>query len=397
LRICKYKTKIIMNTIDPAFKKELQQFGMGNWNECFHCGNCTAVCAHSGENTLFPRNGIRAIQMGLKQKIHSNLDPWLCYYCGDCTETCPRNANPAEVTMTLRRYLTSVYDWTGISKLFYTKKIWEFLSILIIAALVILAFIVFLPLSKSIFTNPEAYINQDGGVRINSLVDGMESKAFIGIIETGDLIMAGIVGLLLVTNIMNMWYKVILSDKSLKIPIKSYFSQFWKLIVHFSIQPKFSKCDDKRYWYGHFLLMSGYTIMFIMIVALLPRFQTEEIRAWYNWQRILGYYATFGILVFLGSVFVQRIRKKDVKQRYSHLSDWIFIVLLFLTTLTGILVHIFRVNGLPVITYYLYIVHLAILVPMIIVEVPFSKWSHLAYRPFAIYFDSLKKNGAKKN
>jgi quinone-modifying oxidoreductase subunit QmoC len=28
---------------------------------------------------------------------------------------------------------------------------------------------------------------------------------------------------------------------------------------------------------------------------------------------------------------------------------------------------------------------------MICIEVPFSKWSHLAYRPFAIYFAALKK------
>jgi len=41
-------------------------------------------------------------------------------------------------------------------------------------------------------------------------------------------------------------------------------------------------------------------------------------------------------------------------------------------------------------SYYTYIIHLAILVPMIVIEVPFSKWSHLAYRPFAIYFSKLK-------
>jgi hypothetical protein len=28
---------------------------------------------------------------------------------------------------------------------------------------------------------------------------------------------------------------------------------------------------------------------------------------------------------------------------------------------------------------------------MLVVEVPFSKWSHLAYRPFAIYFAHLKR------
>jgi hypothetical protein len=29
-------------------------------------------------------------------------------------------------------------------------------------------------------------------------------------------------------------------------------------------------------------------------------------------------------------------------------------------------------------------------VPMLVVEVPFSKWSHLAYRPLAMYFARLQ-------
>ena len=37
-----------------------------------------------------------------------------------------------------------------------------------------------------------------------------------------------------------------------------------------------------------------------------------------------------------------------------------------------------------------------ILVPMILIEVPFSKWSHLAYRPFAAYFHQLKKHAVPK-
>jgi quinone-modifying oxidoreductase subunit QmoC len=48
----------------------------------------------------------------------------------------------------------------------------------------------------------------------------------------------------------------------------------------------------------------------------------------------------------------------------------------------------------------LYIIHMAVLVPMLAVEVPFSKWSHLAYRPFAVYFSELRKStmsGAKKD
>ena len=386
-----------MNRIDPDFKEKLKPFGVGNWAECYHCGNCTATCPLTNESNLFPRKGIRLLQMGLKKKIESNLDPWMCYYCGDCTEACPRDANPGELMMTLRRYLISVYDWTGISRLFYTKKMWELGFIIIFALLIVAAFFVFLPPDPAMITNPDAYINAQGGVMINSLATGIGSEHFVKIIETGDLIMALMVGLLLISNILNMWYKVILSDRDTRVPFFTYFIEFWRLIIHFAVQPKLNKCDDKKYWAGHFLLMSGYTIMFIMIVGFLPKFQVENIHPWYHWQRILGYYATFGILLFLVNVFIRRIRKSDIKLQFSHGSDWLFIILLFLTTVTGILIHILRLNGLPMATYYVYVTHLAILVPMIMVEVPFSKWSHLAYRPFAVYFSALKKAAVEKS
>ncbi|MCP4215690.1 MAG: 4Fe-4S dicluster domain-containing protein, partial [bacterium] len=99
--------------VDAGLIKELKGFGKGDWNACFHCGNCTALCPLTEQGFLFPRKGIRAMQMGLKDKLAANVDPWLCYYCGECSDTCPRDANPGEMMMTLRRYLTSVYDWTG--------------------------------------------------------------------------------------------------------------------------------------------------------------------------------------------------------------------------------------------------------------------------------------------
>jgi len=77
--------------------------------------------------------------------------------------------------------------------------------------------------------------------------------------------------------------------------------------------------------------------------------------------------------------------------RFSHLSDWIFPILLIMGATTGILVHAFRYLGLPLPTYYIYVIHLALMVPMLVLEVPFGKWSHLAYRPFAIYFQTVKE------
>jgi hypothetical protein len=143
--------------------------------------------------------------------------------------------------------------------------------------------------------------------------------------------------------------------------------------------------------------MTGYTIMFAIIVVFLPRFQIEEIVPWYNWQRLLGYYATIGILVFLVPVVIGRFTKKRCKLKHSHPTDWHFIIMLGFTAISGILVHIFRISGMPAATYISYVIHLVILVPMIMIEVPFSKWSHLAYRPFSIYIAALKKSAVKKN
>jgi ferredoxin len=365
--------------INPNLQKELKLYGKGEWNECFHCGNCTAVCPLTENNNLFPRRSIRLLQMGLTDQLATSVDPWLCYYCGDCSKTCPRDANPGELMMSMRRYLTSLYDWTGLSRRFYTKEFWEFGMIIALALFVISLFIFFLP-------PLDLTLTESGGVKINQF-------APVKLIEIGDWIMAVVVASLLISNILRMYYKVILCDKKIKVPMVSYFQQFWLLIVHFLTQIRFSKCDPegKRYWYSHWLLMSGYTIMFTLIVVFLPWFQTEEIHPFYHPQRFLGYYATFGLLFGLIFMLIGRIKRGSEKFKFSHFSDWFFIIMLTLTTLTGILVHIFRINGMPYATYYTYIAHLAILVPMIMIEVPFSKWSHLAYRPFAVYFANLKK------
>ena len=116
--------------VDPDLLLNLKKFGVKDAGICFNCGNCTAVCSLSTEKAPFPRKTIRYLQVGAKDKLVESPEPWLCYYCGDCSETCPRQANPGEVMMGLRRYLTSTYDWTGISRLFYTSRIFEFFSII---------------------------------------------------------------------------------------------------------------------------------------------------------------------------------------------------------------------------------------------------------------------------
>lgn len=364
--------------VNPNLIKEMKKFGAGDWNECFHCGNCTAICPLTEKGFMFPRKGIRTMQMGLKDKMAGYVEPWLCYYCGECSDTCPRDANPGELMMTLRRFLTSLYDWTGFSGKMYKSKL---LHIIVMALLSLAVIVAFLGLAD--FNIP---LGADGLVKLNSF-------APVHVIEIADHILLGVLAFFLLTNIFNMYYKVIIKDRTAKIPLWLYIKETFLALWYFLTQWKFSKCDKKTtYWISHLLIMSSYFIMFAMIVIFLGWFQTEEIHEVTHPQRWLGYYVTFGLIFSTVYYFIGRIRKKEQIFKFSHHSDWIFITLLFLIAITGILIHIFRLSGMPQATYVMYMLHLAVEVPMVVTFVAFSKWSHIAYRPFAIYFSNLKKS-----
>lgn len=384
------------NRVDPNMIKNLREYGVSDWNACYHCGNCTAMCPLTEQGFLFPRKGIRAMQMGLKDKLAGHVEPWLCYYCGECSDTCPRDANPGEMMMALRRFLTSLYDWTGLSGKLYRSKALHITVMAFLFVAVIAAFLIF-----ATVPDPASQVVKDhlaqataGGVKEATVPLNLYAPpATIALLDHIQLIL---LGFFLLTNLINMYNKVIIKDKTVKIPLWLYVKEIAAAFWNFITQWKFSKCDRKKiYWFSHVLIMSSYFIMFALIVLFLDWFQTDEIHSASHPQRLLGYYVTFGLLFATVYYFIGRFRKKEQIFKFSHHSDWIFIFLLFMIAVTGILIHIFRVNGMAQATYIMYAVHLAFEVPMVFTFVAFSKWSHLAYRPIAIYFSNLKKSARK--
>ncbi len=293
-----------MAQINPDFAKELKEYGAFDFNACYNCGNCTAVCSLSDENNSFPRKMVRLSVLGLEDEIQSSVDPWLCYYCGECSTTCPQKTDPGELMMSLRRYLTAKYDWTGLASKLYTSKVWEFGTIIFLAAVILVLFIFFHgPMTTE--------LTAEGGVKLNTFAPWKQ-------IEIGDWIMAALLAFFLLSNIFNMYLKVVWSRKDLNIPFKLYFTEFWALILHFFTQKQFSKCDTEltgkkyelsTYWIIHLFLMTSYVIMLIMIMVFLPWFQTDNIYEWWHPQRLLGYYATIGLTVGIVYFILERIKK----------------------------------------------------------------------------------------
>ncbi len=376
--------------VNLDLKSELFLYGAKEWNQCFQCGNCTATCHTTENGFFFPRKTVRQVLMGLKKSLDTNIDPWLCTYCGDCSRTCPREANPAEMMMSIRRYLISVYDWTGISRLFYKSKALEIGAIFVLALMVLFLYLFFTTFPSG---DKAQWIGPDGGALINKMAPWQT-------IHLGDWLMAGVLIFLIVTNVFYMWYKIIFEDKTLKVTFIDYLMPFSAIPKIFIPEKKYAKCDEKKlttYWVLHLFLALSYAMLFAIIVFFLDWFQTDLVHPIYHPQRVLGYISTIGLTVGIIYFYTNRTQKNMENSKYSHFTDWTFLLLLFLTTLTGILLHFFRIYGMPQLTYLTYLVHLMVLVPMLIIEVPFSKWSHMIYRPFALYFAHLKKMAIQKH
>ena len=364
--------------VDTGVVSELAKYGGDTVTKCFNCGNCTAVCSLSKEDTVFPRRYIRYTQLGLKGKMLESVDPWLCYYCGDCSDTCPRDAKPGKLMMASRRWLISNYDWTGLSRLMYKREVWE-LGMLAIVALMVLG----------LFTLPANF----GFPLLAQHPEALKAVnlAFFApkeVVHWGDITMAVVLAGLLLSNAARMTYYAM--RKSHPVPLGAYLAELKELILHAVTQKRWRDCatDNTKHWLRHLLLVSGYGTMFALVVVFLYWFQVED--ASFHWTSLLGYYST---LVLLGAtlwIIRDRLEKKAQIHKDSDLADWLFVGLLLLTSLSGILLHLFRLLDLPMPTYVMYLVHLMIAVPMLVVEVPFGKWAHMLYRPLAIYLAAVQ-------
>ena len=354
---------------NPRLVGELEKYGANHVVECYNCGNCSAVCPFSKEPFLFPRKSMRYLQMGLEEKLRGNLEPWLCYYCGECSDQCPRKAEPGETMMSMRRWLTSRYDFTGISRLFYRSWKIELAAILIVAILTGLGF----------------YLAATGAGHDIHVYDGEGAFLPSPKVHIFDWTMAVVLAGLLLVNCARMWWFTMRSER---IPLASYVKQAWLLPLHFFTQKRYAECERKSPWVTHLILMLSYFTMLILIMFFLHGVQAGPRIGW--GYHVFGYLASLGLLGMAIYAIRGRLQKRQTHWKYSHETDWMFLILLLYVAATGVAQHVLHRTGHPYAANVFYLIHLMGVVPMLVLEVPFSKWAHLAYRPLAMYFSNLQ-------
>ena len=260
--------------------------------------------------------------------------------------------------MALRRWLTSVYDWTGLSGLLYKS----------------------LPISLL------AFILAFAGVIGFSAYQNFKLESIMHFGHYFEMFAIGTVfTVIILPNIVRMWWLTIYKPE-LKVPIANYFKAFGELIVHMFTQKRTLGCDDSQTrWFMHLLLVSGYLLL-LLITVVFDWFHAENIL-------VIGFGYLLSAIVFtITVVFVSgRIKKKAEVSKHSQSSDWFFVIWLFLLGLSSLLVRLFIDMEIIETNIWMYLFHLTVLVQWALIIVPFGKWTHFIYRSFAMYFDKLKK------
>lgn len=347
---------------NPDFLKEVKKYGAFDISKCFNCGNCTAICPLSKEDSSFPRKMIRYAQIGAEKEIEASLEPWMCYYCGECSNTCPRQAYPGEFMMSLRRYLISKYDITGISKFFYRFPwIQNVLTIGVFAV------------SLTFFLNYKGDF-QSLAAKIELAFPIYVTGAIIAYLFT--------------------FYRKTIVDKAKKFVLSFDFSNIKETLIHGLTQKNFVACSDADLtrWISHLLVMSGYVMT--LIISNLHLLEPLKIDySIFDIRTLMVFYASFGILVGGFLMIFRRIEKKVPSSKFSHSTDWLFVIMLFLIGISTLSTHIANmlVGSSSEIVALLYKINIAIEMAWIVIVVPFTKWIHIFFRPAAIYFYNLKR------
>jgi ferredoxin len=360
---------------DPTLLADIRRYGKFDTTGCYQCGSCTISCDLVTDTVSFPRKIIRYALLGLRKPLVESMEPWVCHDCGECSLICPRQAEPRISMMTVRRFLTAQYDWTGLSSKILASRAWYVGSLVVVAASVLLLIVLYhllhvgLPFHDFV-TTP---------LGLEHMFPIMRYYALTVILFPFFLLLA---------RVSRIWG---LTMRGERIPVSAYFAEartyVWQSVTHTLMR----KCPEKGRWAGHWLLALGVVMILAIKVFALRWFQTDNIYPLYHPQRWLGYLATGFILFGVGTVLACRIKGDKEICKTRTLEDLMFPILLLLVALSGISVHILRYAGFEMACHFVYALHIVIATPILVVEMSFGKWSHMIYRPLALYFQAVKE------
>ena len=368
---------------DPTLLADIRQYGKFDPTGCYQCGSCTLSCDLVGDSVTFPRRSIRYALLGLRQPLLENLDAWVCHDCGDCSVVCPRQAEPRISMQTLRRFLCVQYDWTRIASKILQSTAWYLGSLISVAVFTLLLIVGY-----------HLWYVGMAAKDFATTAFGLDHMFPLMTYYTLTVILVPL--LLLFSRVFRIWRLTMAGPGRMRIPLSTYLVEAWVYVYESVAQPLMRKCPEHARWLGHEFLAVGTVMMLAIKVFALRWFQTDNIYPLYHPQRWLGYLAAGFIFYGIADILNCRLRGHKEICKETHFQDLVFPFLLLLTAISGLAAHVFRYAGFGLTCHFLYAAHVVIATPMLLVEMSFGKWSHMVYRPLALYFLAVRERAGRQ-
>ena len=280
--------------------------------------------------------------------------------------------------VTLRRFLSAQYDWSGITSRLLQSKAWYLSSLIAVAIFTFL-----LILGYHLW-----YVALPAGTLATTAL-GLDHM--FPIITYYTLVVILFPLALLLSRVYRVWRLTMMGDGQNSIPFSAYAAEAWTYVYQSVTHSLMRKCPENGRWLGHWLLALGTVTMLTIKTFGLRWFQTDNIYPLYNPQRWVGYLAAGCILYGIGDLVVGRWRKQKEIYKETKFNDLVFPVLIVLVAITGLAAHIFRYAGFGLTCHYAYALHVMVATPLLLIEMSFGKWSHMIYRPLALYFLAVRE------
>ena len=364
---------------DLEFKREIIGLDAHDLSVCYQCGTCSAVCPISTANNPFPRKEMVWVQWGLKDRALGNSSIWMCHQCGTCNTYCPRDAKPANVMAALRDYSITHYAvprfmGKALGQPKYLPLLFGIPAIIFLALLGWLGNLASLPAGRIVFSKfmPILYIE-------------VVFMAAIGLSMVG----AALGGV-------RYWRAMSRSagvSSNGHNPRRHIVSTLLDILKH----RKFRQCGEepagtRKTYKGHLhkthlAVFWGFMGLVVTTTSVgIGIYAFGYLTPWPFWHpvKILGNVS--GIVVIAAvTVFLWRRIVDQAKAGKSTYSDWLFLAILLMTTLTGFLSQWLRLADVSALAYPTYFVHL-IFIFFLLVYIPYSKFAHLVYRTVAMLY-----------
>lgn len=356
--------------VSTELMQEIQSYGAFDISACFNCGNCSAVCPLSTDQSSFPRRMIRLGQLGVKHELLTQQAMWLCYNCGECTQTCPRQAGPGEYMAAMRRWATAQYEPTGMAARVFTNPVWTGIVNLLIA-LILAAFL--------LTAKPHHHFI-DWPFRLVPY-------------EAIHLLGMGVFIVLVLSLSFSLW-------RFASIALKAQ-PEFWhhspqeylragKKTLHeiMTMQRQKSEFGTSGGWTSpwavHLAIMGGFfgllgatTSDFIFIYLLGTKIYWPA--------RIVGTISGVALLYGVSMAIIRRFKASDAAVRHSQLADWWLLIFLWVLGVTGFwLEAIVTFHWAAPANSWVMLIHTVMAMELVLLAGT-TKLAHVFYRPLALY------------